>query len=153
MIITRLCDKPWHVRRLSEIYLAEWGEHYGSEWNISSIEAMMDDLRNNYLCETFVATDVETGELIGTVALLDEDLRTHSHLRPWISCLYVEHRYRSRGAAKKLINHVVALVDPGSKLYIWCYDPALKGAYERMGARCIESKSHTIVMELMSPVV
>lgn len=145
MIITRLCDKPWHVRRIAEIYMSEWGEHYKSEWGITSVEAMVNDLRKNYLNDTFVATDMDTGDLIGTVALLDEDLRTHCHLRPWLSCLYVEPWYRNRGAAKKLVNYIKGIVKPRSKLYIWCYNPALKGAYERMGACSIESSS---VMEL-----
>jgi GNAT superfamily N-acetyltransferase len=150
IIISRLCDKPWLVRRVAEIYLAEWADHYESEWGISTLEDMMDDLRNNYLLDTFVATDMDSGDLVGTVALLEEDLRTHAHLgTQWISCLYVEPWYRSLGVAKKLVKHVVGIADPERNIYIWCYDPALQSAYERMGAKRVTSAdSASIVMEM-----
>lgn len=152
MIISRLCDSPWLVPRISEIYLKEWRDHYMSEWNISTHDEMEADIRRNYMSDIFVATDLESRDLIGTIAIYNEDLRTHQHLSPWISCLYVEPWNRQNGVAKKLVEHILkmAAYKGVDRIYLWCYNHNLKNAYERMGFICIDDKA-CVMEKALSP--
>lgn len=144
MIINKLALKPWHIPRIADIY-------FKNEYNIHNQQDMIHDIFTHYLHHTFVATDSETGELLGTVALLDQDLKTFSHLSPWITCLYVEPWYRSLGVAKNLVQYVRRIAEPGQPLYIWCYDPALKDTYLRMGATIVDDQNpQSIVMQLFA---
>jgi aminopeptidase-like protein len=72
---------------LASIYMEEWGWHFSSEWDIVTLEDMIEDLRENYLDATYVAFIDKV--FVGTVALLDADLKSHMHLKPWMTCLYV----------------------------------------------------------------
>lgn len=148
MNISRLRDSPWLVPRISEIYIKEWRDHYISEYDISTLDEMEVDIRNNFMSDIFVATDLDNGDLIGTIALYEEDLKTHKHLSPWISCLYIEPWYRSNGYAKRLVEYIlkIAIHKGLDSVYLWCYDRSLQKAYERMGFICIDNDA--CVMEL-----
>lgn len=141
----RLRDRPWLVDRVARIYATHWLDHFEEEYGLATPEAIGDDLRLNFMDSTFVAMD-DAGDFVGTVALLDEDLRTHAHLGPWVTCLYVEPWARGCGAAKALATYAAGR--HSGPVYLWCRGGgADEDRYRRWGARVVERIGERVVME------
>jgi GNAT superfamily N-acetyltransferase len=135
------------LRTVAAVYMQEWGWHYSRERDIDSVDAMVDDLRANHLDRTWVALCVRDApgqqqrpEFVGTVAVLDEDLASHRHLRPWVASLYVAPRWRRRGIGRQLADAAVRLATgtalfspPPRRVYLWCYTERERRMYTRWG--------------------
>lgn len=132
--ILQLYDKPEFISIIADIYMQEWSWHYADEWNIFTKEEMIFDLSNN-LKNTYLA--FKENDFIGTIAVLDNDLRSHTHLTPWIACLYVCPKYRNQGFGKQLMDYARSL--SSDRVYLWCYTEREKKRYEKWGFKVIES--------------
>lgn len=116
------------VPKIAVVYLQEWGWHYRDEWGITTLEEMIKDLVDNYLDDTLVLLQGD-GNWIGTVALLQEDSKSHTHMGPWVTCLYVKPAFRRMGYGRMLVNTVSCDKDT----YLWCYTEREKELYMRWG--------------------
>lgn len=122
------------VPTLASIYIEEWGWHFSSEWDIMTLEDMIEDIRQNYLDTTYVAFIDKV--FVGTVALLDADLKSHMHLKPWMTCLYVQPEFRRRGIGRKLVDFVCKTVP---SCYLWCYEEREKNTYLKWEFKIVEA--------------
>jgi GNAT superfamily N-acetyltransferase len=130
------------LEAVAGVYLAEWGWHYAQEWDVVGLDAIVDDLRRNeHASQTFVVL-APGQELVGTVALMAFDLRSHTHLRPWVSCLWVAPQHRRRGLGRHLMDHAVRLAaGQGEDAYLWCYSARERDTYVRWGFQLLEDTS------------
>jgi len=146
LVIKPLSKVPEYIERVAKIYVDEWLDHYSREWNIHTIDEMVQDLVENYLDQTYVGYFEGDGDggsvFVGTVALLDEDLKSHSHLSPWMTCLYVEPEYRGRGYGRKLAEYVMTCGSRG-KVFLWCDSDAKKRLYQHWGFSVLEEISNS----------
>ena len=119
----------------------EWAWHYAVEWNINNLDEMVADLTNNYSDDTFVALDCpvdgQEAVVIGTVALLDSDLRSHLHLACWVTCLWVAPEHRRTGIGKQLVDHAVSIANTET-VHLWCYTTNERDLYGKWGFQLIE---------------
>lgn len=129
MFIYSLLEKPEYIDTVASIYMQEWDWHFASEWNIHTYEEMKKDIEDNFLGCTYVA--LLDGVFIGTVAMFDSDLRSHEHLYPWVSSLYVIPSYRNKGIGKMLVDYATSTIQ--GKSYLWCYTEHERNLYERWG--------------------
>lgn len=135
MIIKPLsdCDATF-VETIAKIYMHEWGWHYKDEWNVHTLDEMIHDISMNYLNDIYIGLD--DYEFVGTVALIDEDLKSHKHLAPWVSCLYVKPKYRNQGYGKIFMDYVCKDHSP---VYLWCYTTHECNLYKKWGFKIVES--------------
>lgn len=131
MVIEPLSAHPHLADEIGRIYFQEWGWHFADEWFKYSVEDIVQDLRENYMDATYVG--LENGELVGTVALLDQDLKARSDLGPWATCLYVRPPYRNMGYGRELLDHVGR-----GTTYLWCSNPRERDMYQRWGFSLVE---------------
>jgi N-acetylglutamate synthase-like GNAT family acetyltransferase len=70
--------------------------------------------------------------IIGTYALLRNDLNSRQDLYPWLACLYVEAGERGKGLGSMLLEHALQEADKKGydKLYL---TTDLEGYYEKYG--------------------
>ena len=102
-----------------KIYLEEWGWHY-TEWDIKDYTSMLEEI-TKYKDTIYVL--IEDNNLIGTVALMDCDIKMYLGYTNWMTCLYVKDEYRKRGYGKILIDFIKTKVKEQDKdLYLWCYN-------------------------------
>ena len=130
---------PETVDIIADVYMAEWAWHYAEEWDIRTAAEMIDDLRANYMDCTYVAT-LPDGSFVGTVALLDSDLKSHTHLAPWVTCLYVVPGMRRRGLGRFMVDF--ACEKAGTTCYLWCYTDAERETYYRWGFELIDTAEY-----------
>lgn len=75
---------------------------------------------------------LEDEKVIGTYALLRNDINSRQDLFPWLACLYVDPAYRGKSIGKQLLEHglqTTALLGY-EKLYL---SSDLEGYYEKYG--------------------
>ncbi|MDM5336330.1 GNAT family N-acetyltransferase [Fictibacillus enclensis] len=71
-------------------------------------------------------------QIVGTVALLRNDLNSRQDLTPWLACLYVSPGYRGKGLGAQLLDHAVK--ETRRKEYPHLYLATdLQNYYERYG--------------------
>lgn len=102
MQIDLLKYHPQHAMTLATWFKAE-SPGYFRDQTIAQIaeQQFIARMNDDTLPISFVALD---GDLIaGTVALVQESISTHTHLRPWVGGLYVDQAYRHRGIAMQLV--------------------------------------------------
>jgi GNAT superfamily N-acetyltransferase len=118
---------------IANIYMQEWGWHFSCEWDIVTLEDMIQDIRDNYLDTTYVAFVDKV--FVGTVALLDADLKSHMHLKPWVTCLYVRPEFRKRGIGKQLVD---LICKDATSCFLWCYEEHEKNTYMNWNFKIVE---------------
>lgn len=131
LLIVPLQTVPQFIEEIATIYETEWGWHYREEWDMHSKIEIERDLRKNCLDKTYVLVSEDRSEWIGTVALLDQDLRIRSHLTPWLTCLYVHPKYRRQKCGAYLLQYIMYTFP--QKMYLWCYEEPLMHWYEKHG--------------------
>ncbi len=77
-------------------------------------------------------------QLIGTVAILGDDLLSHSHLNPWLTCLYVVPMHRGKGYGRRLMEHAIKQTQI-DRLYLWCYEQSMLTWYVKYGWKLHET--------------
>lgn len=110
-----------------QIFWKEWG----SESNFRFYEdSMVHSIFSDDLPCFYVA--IEKGNIIGTYALLRNDINSRQDLCPWLACLYVDEKHRGQGIGSKLLQH--GLQEAVSKGYKKLYlTTDLEGYYEKYG--------------------
>jgi GNAT superfamily N-acetyltransferase len=107
-------------------------EQWGSEDNFRFYEDCIfhscgteEDLPRFYIA-------LQDGEIMGTYALLRNDLNSRQDLYPWLACLYVDPGHRGSGHGSVLLDH--ALKEAYKKGYNHLYlTTDLEDYYEKYG--------------------
>lgn len=117
-------------------YLKEGINYFWKCWGISENYGFYEDCIQH---STNDASDlpkfylaVEDGKILGSYALLRNDVISRQDIMPWFACLFVEEERRGEGIADQLLAHGMKEArDKGySNLYL-CTD--LVGFYEKKG--------------------
>ena len=107
-------------------------EQWGNDNNFKFYEDAMIHSHSDSteLPRFYVAT--EDVDIIGTYALLRNDLNSRQDLCPWLACLFVNEKFRSRGIGAELLRHGLqqAAKKGYDKLYL---STDLEGYYEKYG--------------------
>lgn len=114
-----------------EIGIQEFWKQWGSEDNFKFYEdAIIHSSSQDGIPQFNVAID--NGVIVGTYALLRNDLNSRQDLYPWFACLYVNENHRGRELGAKLLQHGLenAANKGYSKLYL---TTDLVNYYEKYG--------------------
>ena len=116
--------------RFSEAVDLFWG-YWGSENNRPFYEQCMKNSDGFDGIPRFYVAMIE-GEMVGTYALLRNDINSRHDLYPWFACLYVKDQHRGKGIAASLLQHGARQAkNLGFKtLYL---ESNLEGFYEKLG--------------------
>jgi predicted N-acetyltransferase YhbS len=93
---------------LAALHEKEW-RHLYSDWNA---QHALEDFRRQHVDGTMPCTLVArsgTGEALGSVSLIFDDLPSHPHLNPWLASLYVRPAHRNAGVAGALVSEAEKL--------------------------------------------
>ena len=128
ILITDISQRPELMKDAVNYFWNCWGNERNFPFYKDCIENSIHnpkDVPNFYLA-------LHEDKIIGTYALLVNDLISRQDLKPWLACLYTEPEYRGKGPAGMLLEHGVqqtrAMGYP--KLYLYT---DLVDFYERKG--------------------
>lgn len=128
--IINLKHQPQHIATLAEWHHKEWS-HFNPHESISQrITRMQTYLNTDFIPTTYIATD---NELLGSAAIVANDMETKPELSPWLASVYVSERKRNNGIGTKLVEHIMrqAQTNDINKLYLLTPDQRL--FYQRLG--------------------
>lgn len=128
MDIKELSEHPCLLPEAILYFWNSWGDETNFNFYENCIENSFD--KNNRLPKFYVA--VENEQIIGSYALLTNDVISRQDLMPWFACLFVNEDRRNQGLATKLLDH--GLQEAKSKGYKTLYlSTDLDGFYEKNG--------------------
>lgn len=132
MKIVELQDRDSLFEKAIKVFWKEWGNEHNYNFYEDAMIHSIDI--SSEIPRFYVA--VENDEIIGTYALLRNDLNSRQDLCPWLACLFVEDKYRGKEIGSKLLQHALqeAAKKGFNKLYL---SSDLGGYYEKYGWRNI----------------
>lgn len=73
-------------------------------------------------------------KIIGTYALIRNDLNSRQDLSPWLACLFVDEKFRGNSIGAKLLNHgLLEAAKKGTNFFILL--PILKAIMKNMNGK------------------
>lgn len=103
MMIFELSEKPDKLEEAIEYFWKCWG-------NDSNLNFYDDCIRNSLNEEIKIPKfyiGLESDEIVGSYALISNDLISRQDLFPWFACLYVNKTHRKKGYAEMLLKHAL----------------------------------------------
>ncbi len=129
--IVELSQSPELAGKAVDFFWKCWGNDKNFAFYEDCIVHSLD--KNVPLPKFYLALD-QGDRIIGTYALLTNDLISRQDLMPWLACLFVAEEHRNQGIAGRLLEH--GLKEAGDKgfekLYLYT---DLVNFYERKGWR------------------
>lgn len=86
-----------------EYFWKQWGSESNFDFYKDCIENSISN--DKYLPKFYLMVDKD--KIIGSYALLTNDLISRQDLFPWFACLFVDENYRNQGLANELIKHSI----------------------------------------------
>jgi GNAT superfamily N-acetyltransferase len=107
----------------------EWGRDDGEtlETISDAFACMVRDTRGEHVLVALVDE-----RPAGISLLIDDDLDSHAHLKPWVAGVYVEPEFRGKGVATALVSAAESCARRDGHRQAWLYT-GLPGLYARMG--------------------
>ena len=107
----------------------QWGRDDGEtpETISDAFARMVRDARGEHVLVALV-----DGQPAGMSLLIDDDLDSHTHLRPWVAGVYVEPEFRGKGVAGALVQAAEECARGNGRAEAFLYT-AIPDLYARMG--------------------
>jgi len=137
--LINLKDQPQHIESLAHWHHSEWS-HFNPDENIAQrVTRMQTYLNDNFIPSTYIAFDKE---LLGSAAIVKNDMDSKPELSPWLASVYVNSEHRNKGIGKKLVEHLMhqAQLNDIDKLYL--LTPDQKKFYQRLGWQSISDEKY-----------
>lgn len=100
--IVFLADQPHHAEALAGLHDAEWG-HLVPQISVETrAKRLVEASGQSTIPTVLIAVDGPT--LIGSAALVGQDMDDRPHLSPWLAAVYVRPEYRRQGLASRLVS-------------------------------------------------
>lgn len=144
MEIAPLTDKQEFVSELAALHHAEWSHLNPSLTQQKRAEAIAKAAGKDGIPAIFIATS--GSQLIGSAALVQQDMDTKPDLSPWLAAVYVKEGFRHQGIATELIARCESEA-VRSKVKTWyLYTEFASKLYEKLGWRHMERCEYKGVM-------
>ena len=96
-----LADEPAMLPQLVELFVREWGSHYGPDGPGDADADLRESVDPRSLPVCLVATD-HAGSVVGTISLKSESI-SHHELSPWGAAMLVIPERRKAGIGTMLV--------------------------------------------------
>lgn len=134
--IESLADHLELVERIACWHFTEWGHSDPSATLAGWTEGLRQRTKRDQIPTTYVA--FEGNEPLGSVRLVEHDMRTHPDLSPWLVGVYVIPERHHQGIGSLLVRHAVQQVTHMGVKRLYLYTHAARAFYEKLGWRFLE---------------
>lgn len=133
MEIRNLVDVPKVVPTLAEAFAEEWPDYAREVGREAIVERFRECLRRDALPLTLVA--LEGPEVVGTVGLRWDSIRSRPALGPWLAAFYVVPRLRGRGVGAHLAREAERAARTLGLAELYAGTSTARTLFERLGWR------------------
>ena len=136
MEIFPLADKKEFIAELVELHHAAW-KHLNPSLTLDGrAEAIAEAAGREGIPSIFIA--VSGNQLVGSAALVQNDMDTKPDLTPWLAAVYVKEAFRHQGVATDLIARCEIEAARSNASVWYLYTELASGLYEKLGWRHLE---------------
>jgi len=136
MEILPLADRKQFIAELAELHHAEW-KHLNPSLTLEGrAEAITEAAGREGIPSIFIA--VSGDQLVGSAALVQNDMDTKLDLTPWLAAVYVKEGFRRQGVATGLIARCETEAARSNASAWYLYTEFASGLYEKLGWRHLE---------------
>jgi len=136
MKIVTLADKKEFIAELAELHHAEW-KHLNPSLTLEGRTAAIAKAAGREgIPSIFIA--LSEGQLVGSAALVQNDMDTKPDLSPWLAAVYVKEAFRHQGIATELIARCEAEAGRSNANAWYLYTEFASRLYEMLGWRHLE---------------
>ena len=140
MRIESLSLHPDLIPRLAAWHHEQWGYLYPNDTLHARTARMSAYLSDALIPTTYVA--LEGDHLLGSGAIIECDMETHTHLTPWLASLFVHPDHRRHGVGSALVRHIVTMAAKEHIPLLHLFTPDKQRYYERLGWHLIETTEY-----------
>ena len=121
---------------MAELHHAEWN-HLSTSFTLKNrIDAIRDSARFRGIPSVFIA--LLEDQLVGSSAILENDMCSKPELSPWLAAVYVREDFRRQGIAKKLITRCIQEAVQSNVCVLYLYTEFAAKYYEKLGWSLME---------------
>lgn len=136
MEILPLADKMECIAELAQLHHAEW-QHLSPSLTLQQrAQRISEATGHNGIPSIFIA--VSESQLIGSAALVANDMDINLELSPWLAAVYVKETFRRQGVASALIARCEAEAQRVGVSALYLYTEFATKLYEDLGWRQME---------------
>ncbi len=129
--IINLTARPQAIPQLAEWHQAEWGYLNPGSSLEQRIVKMDSFLSTALLPSMFVSVIGE--QVIGSAAIVSNDMDSHEELTPWLASVYVDVPHRHQGVASALVQHVMQQAAAAAIPALYLFTPGQEKLYAKLG--------------------
>ena len=138
--IINLKDEPEHISLLAKWHHREWSYLNPGKTEAQRAEKMKCYLGDNFVPSTYLLKNGSS--IIGSAAVIESDMDTHSELTPWLASVYVHPDYREQGAGSKLVQYVMDQCKRNAIKTFYLFTPGQAKFYERLGWKTLKTEEY-----------
>lgn len=139
MQILNLKEQPRHIAQLAAWHHHEWASLNPGRTLEQRIESMQSYLSDDLIPGTFIATG---SNLMGSAAIVANDMDTRPELTPWLASVFVAPAYRNQGIGSRLVTHVMQQVKAAGIARLYLFTPDRVSFYQRLGWQKLNQESY-----------
>ncbi len=140
MDILNLKNEPQHIEQLAHWHHEAWSYLNPSMSVHQRSEEMQEYLNPDLVPSTFIGKEEST--LIGSAAILKNDMDTKKHLSPWLASVYVAKEFRRKGYGGELVMKVMKEAKQQGIKVLYLFTPSEEGFYKNLGWQAISKEQY-----------
>lgn len=135
-----LADHLHHVEELAKLHDAEWG-HLFPRISLEEREARLQGATGRSEIPSIVIA-VDGPKLVGSAALVGQDMSDRLELTPWLAAVYVKPKYRRQGIAATLVGRVEQEAKALGTEQIYLFTEHEEAFYAKRGWELMEHRDY-----------
>ncbi|QPK65558.1 GNAT family N-acetyltransferase [Methylomonas sp. LL1] len=139
MQILNLRDQSHHIPQLAAWHHHEWLALNPGRSIDHRIEYMQSYLSDDLVPSTFIA---KQGILMGSAAIIENDMDTRPELTPWLASVFVAPEFRNRGIGGRLVKHVMQQAKYAGIDALYLFTPDRVSFYQKLGWRIFKQEEY-----------
>lgn len=135
MRILDLKEEPQHIPTLAQWHHQQWSYLNPGGSIEARIEKMQTYLGDALIPSTFIAIDgiAKDGELLGSAAIIAQDMDTRLELTPWLASVFVAPEHRHKQIGRTLVQHIMQKARAANIKTLYLFTPDRAHFYREMG--------------------
>ena len=140
MNIINLATAPQHIPTIAAWHHAQWGYLNPGGTLEARIAKMQRYVKGNAIPSMYICIDGE--KVVGTAALVENDMDSHPELSPWLASVYVDTDYRNRGVGATLVKQIVSAAKSAGFPLLYLFTPDRAAFYQSLGWEIVAQESY-----------
>ena len=126
-----LCKHPVLLPELAKLHFDEW-RHFSPENTLEDRVLKLREMAQSSDVPFFVVA-IDNKQLIGSAALVNEDMRTRKDLSPWLASVFVKPEFRKNGIGTSLVRHIEGEAKQRGIKRLFLYTEHARTLYSELG--------------------